>query len=246
VALAYFVSLVRGRVRWAEHVRRSNFLLALGICAFALLLATPLVDFGAISTRDQVARLESGKVSPEEFDWAALRFDFGPSGERALQRLSRHSSPPVRAFAAKALQSKERWGLDEEVTANRRANALRQSVRVMPAQVETPEPLRQALARSICSAGDCTLFWQPGQSDAVAVGFGCRGCLASVTHFRLSPTGGWEGRSVDSSPLPHPAPDETSAVAEAQRGAVSSGRVEVKEVVRRQVFIDGKPVAAPF
>ena len=48
----------------------------------------PLVDFGAISTRDQLARLERGRVGPDQFDWAALAFDFGPSGRAALTRLA--------------------------------------------------------------------------------------------------------------------------------------------------------------
>jgi hypothetical protein len=67
------------------------------ISVLALLLSTPLANFGAISTRDQLARLASGKVSPEQFDWAALRFDFGPAGRRALERLASSGSPQVRA-----------------------------------------------------------------------------------------------------------------------------------------------------
>src|SRR3546814_19443208 len=55
----------------------------------AAFLALPVLDFGAISTRDQLARLESGAVKTEKFDWAALAFDFGPSGRKALAELAR-------------------------------------------------------------------------------------------------------------------------------------------------------------
>ena len=84
-ALVYLLALVRGRSGWAGRLRADNIRLALGLCALALLLATPLLSFGALSTRDQLARLESGRIAPERFDWAALRYDFGPSGRRALR-----------------------------------------------------------------------------------------------------------------------------------------------------------------
>ena len=44
------------------------------------LLALPLVDFGGISARQQVARLNAGEVSAEDFDYAALRWEFGDAG----------------------------------------------------------------------------------------------------------------------------------------------------------------------
>lgn len=247
VALAYFAALVIGRARWAERVRGANIGLAIGICALALLLATPLLDFGSISARDQLARLQQGEVSPEEFDWAAMRFDFGPAGERALAQLRNSGSPAIRALAAKALQSRERWVLAEDATANRRARALRQSIRVMPQHVPVPDGLRQALARgSICAVGDCALFWKPGDTEAVAVGFGCPDCLASTTNFRIGPKGEWQPVPTGAHPTPRDTADDHRKIAESQRQAVAAGRVEVREVVSRQVYIDGRPVAAPF
>lgn len=247
VAAAYFVSLARGRPQWAERVRRVNVLLGLCICTTALLLATPLIDFGALSARDQVARLEQGKVSLEEFDWAALRFDFGPAGMGALAELQRRGSPTLRAYAARALQGKERSAMAEEVAVNRRAELFKGSLRILPQPAAAPDALRRVLAQgSICAAGDCTLFWKPGDLDAVALGFGCTGCLASVTRLRLDPKGEWQAETVESRPIPGTAADEFQAVASAQRRAVAEGRVEVREVMRRQVFVNGKPVAAPF
>ena len=60
--LAYWLALVRGRKSgWAGYVRQANFHLGLFVCGLALLLALPILDFGAISARNQVARLEGAK-----------------------------------------------------------------------------------------------------------------------------------------------------------------------------------------
>src|SRR3546814_18562807 len=59
--------------------------------------ALPVLDLGTISTRDQLARLEGGAVAAEKFDWAALAFDFGPSGRKALAELARSPRPERRS-----------------------------------------------------------------------------------------------------------------------------------------------------
>jgi hypothetical protein len=57
--VGYWVALVRGRKGgWAGYLRTATFHLALVVCGLAALLALPIFDFGAISTRNQVARLE--------------------------------------------------------------------------------------------------------------------------------------------------------------------------------------------
>jgi hypothetical protein len=246
VAASYLWAVVRGRQGWSERVRPMNVRLALAICGVALLLATPLIDFGAISTRDQVARLESGRVKPEEFDWAALRFDFGREGRKALERLQRQGPAQVRAYAAKALGAKERWALAEETKVDQRASVLRRSLRILPRPAALPAGLHEALARgSICASGDCTLFWEEGAAEALAVGFGCPECQVSVTRLRLQPDGQWQSSEANAPPAR--ASEQASAeISKGQRQALSAGRVEVREVVRRQVYVDGRPVDAPF
>ena len=66
--VAYFIAPIRGRMAgalagWMDGVRTANMHLAVGTCVLAFLLALPLFDFGAISTRNQLARLESGAVT---------------------------------------------------------------------------------------------------------------------------------------------------------------------------------------
>jgi hypothetical protein len=154
VALAYLWALVSGRALWASRIRAANVRLALFICALALLLSTPLINFGAISTRDQLARLQSGEVSPQQFDWAALRFDFGPEGRRALEQLAASGPAPVRPLAQRALQATARFALAEQDRTDRRTAELAASIRSVPANVVVPTELRAAVASQVgCRVG---------------------------------------------------------------------------------------------
>ncbi len=107
--VGYWAALVRGRkAGWAGYLRSATFHLGLFVCGLALLLALPIFDFGAISTRNQVARLESGKVPVEQFDFTALRWDFGSPGRKALERLSKSGNAKVAELAEAALSQNER------------------------------------------------------------------------------------------------------------------------------------------
>lgn len=98
--LAYWVGLARGRMaNWCQYLRGANLHLAVASCVVALLLALPLVDFGGISARDQIGRLESGEVAPDEFDYAALRWDFGDAGREALDQLVESDNARVAELA---------------------------------------------------------------------------------------------------------------------------------------------------
>jgi hypothetical protein len=106
--VAYWAGLARGfRGGWAERLRRANLHLAAVTCVLALVLALPLVDFGGVSARNQIARLDRGAVSAEDFDYTALRWDFGDAGRRALARLAeRDGMVGEKAKAAQAQTSR--------------------------------------------------------------------------------------------------------------------------------------------
>ncbi|MCW4460425.1 DUF4153 domain-containing protein [Sphingomonas sp. BT-65] len=167
VAVAYLVSVVRGRGAWAERVRPVNLNLAILTCAVALLLATPILSFNAISTRDQVARLESGQVAPDKFDWAALAFDFGEPGRAALAKLAASNNPAFRRIAADIAKKKSRWQIERTAPdpASRLA-ALDKRLRILPRAVALPPALREALlGPEACGSGDdrpCTLIYEAG------------------------------------------------------------------------------------
>lgn len=231
IAVAYAVALLRPKL-FALRVNFVNIRLAIGLTIAALLLATPLAGFGAFSTRNQLARLESGVVAPDKFDWLAMRFDFGPSGRAALERLVRAEAGPIRTYARNTLARENRFGDLESRTA---------ALVVIPARAAAPADLVR-LATAFCGgAGDCLLHWRPGQRQAIAILDGCRSfaraevpgdtCGTTVAVFEQA-EGAW--RDVRNRPprAPQAVPVRSS--------------VEIRAVPRRQVFIDGRPVGEPF
>ena len=250
VAVAYLASVIRGRGGWAERVRPANLHLAMIVCGAALLLATPLVSFNAISTRDQVARLESGKVSPDKFDWAALAFDFGEPGRRALERLKTASNPTIAKLALTTAARKNRYDADDAPERARRDALVQRGVRILPRRVPLPPQLSALLSDwNVC--GDmtnqgCVLFYTSGATEALAVSGGCVASPDAARHVtscnvrRLSGAGGrWV---VDD--RPEPALDEATLAA--LREAAARGQIAIRPVQRRQVFIGNVPVGDAF
>ena len=237
-AILYLVALLRGRASWAEPLRRTNVVLAIGICALALVLALPIVNFGALSARDQIARLERGKVTPDRFDWAAMRFDFGPAGRRALERLARSGPAALRTKAAAALNAESRWAIAAtEVTPAKQRRRNPPRLLVTPAGARAPEPLAEAVATTgACTVETCRLEVL-GPTRAVLLSAACATCPAEVTLFERRPDGLWTS--------PNRATQPTLRGISAA-GGLPEGRIEVREVARRQVFVDGKPVGTPF
>ena len=89
IAIAYgaaaWWAVSKGRKDFDEPLRPLQTKLAIGLCGLALFLALPILDFGAISARSQLARLRfAARSTAEEFDWRAMAFDFGPEGRERL------------------------------------------------------------------------------------------------------------------------------------------------------------------
>ncbi|MFN3944815.1 MAG: DUF4153 domain-containing protein [Allosphingosinicella sp.] len=261
-AAAYLYALLKGRQRWGGEVRRVNLGLAVGLCLLTLLLATPLFDVGAISTRNQLARLEKGAVSPEKFDWRAMRFEFGPAGRRAVERLARSGpSAEIRAAAVDAMRMKDRYASSDDMDQPAREIVVR------PNPVTLPDALRKAVLNPDlvpfppCSrAGQCTLFWQPGAATAIALDDGCaalapaeqtdpeRRCTVQVTVFEMRGND-WQriDRAVGAEVLTRTTTrDATREMLQREREAIERGEVELREVTRGQVFIGDRPVSRAF
>ena len=243
IALAYGLAglwaVVKGRRSFDDMLRPLQQKLAIGLMLLALFLALPLMDFGAISTRDQVARLTSGATKVEKFDWAALAFDFGPSGRRALTEMAKSTDKAKADLAKWALATKNRWELNvpgEAVDAadmTYGAKPIREKVRVLPAGQVLPSEAYAALdTRVQCRTAPCAAYLLGADRMVVA------SSNSIVLFARDAKTGDW---AEDHEGFRGAATTDGLAIDEVEKAVI-----EVRPVTRRQVFVNGKPVGEDF
>ncbi len=253
--LAWLVAVVRGWKgnEWRERVRRANLHLAVLICGMALFLALPILDFGAISARQQVARLNSGAVRGAAFDYSALRWDFGDAGRRALAALTKSSNGFVRNEAKKALAEKDRFGPIDQSFAG--------TFQVRPIGRELPPALRTAITSNLfegCSGESvCRVFLQPDGITAIVIDDDCSRpglpredsfrpgvrCQIGVAVYRLE-RGKWVEPSQKSR-APMSEAEERKALRR-EREAIERGDVTIGPVPEVQVYVGGKPAGQRF
>jgi hypothetical protein len=249
VALGYAWALFRGRSAWPTPLRAINVRLAAGICLLALFLALPIVSFGALSTRDQVARLESGRIPVERFDWAALGFDFGEAGRDALKRLQTHRNPAIAARANAVAKAETRWDAQTpEQHDTQRAVSLADRIRVLPVGTQLPLGLAAAIGEGQCKTNSpCTFFLLPGGQEALQLDDVCfpsaTGEGPARSRWQCNPSryvlrqGKWGVADEE-------------AYSDALRAKLGrgyrDGRIEIRTVPARRVFIDGEPASDPF
>lgn len=233
--LAGLWSVIRKRLDFDDALRPLQTQLAVGLCALALFLALPILDFGAISASSQLARLERGRVTVDKFDWQAMAFDFGPAGRRRLAEIARSRPVAQRQLAAAALKTDSRYEVVEAVQAAASAPLVERNLRVVPEGTNVPEGLREAVERNrFCREGPCVLTIA-GADRAILVGSPRRGSSVHSLHIAPGTDGQWREHDLTatSTEPPPPAPDLT-------------GEVEIRSVERRQLFVDGKPVGDVF
>jgi hypothetical protein len=222
--LAAWVALARGRLAgWSEALRQANLRLAAGVCVVALVLAMPLWDFGAISARNQVARLESGKVRVDAFDFAALRWDFGDAGRAVLARLVQGEGEVAKLAGAAEAQTVRVYDWQREQVRAGFTGALR----VQPQDPVVEASVREYLAANPWLCGDYCV--------AVDLGENTKGQreVAIVQRF------GFERVVLDgtsASPVAAPAKP-----VELQRDS----QVEIREETARYIYVDGERIGGP-
>lgn len=239
IALAYgsgsLWAVVRGRRHFDNWLRPLQQILAIVLMLLALFLALPIVDFGAISTRDQLARLKSGAVSAEQFDWAAMAFDFGPAGRTALAQLAR-SPDTARADAAKAaLAAKNRWDLSGP-RGPTLLKPLAERLRIVPANRPLPAAAIDRIAGSyMCGrAKACAAVWLADDRIGV-LGQNEVGEALSFDVVTQDEAGRW----IVGEP--------TKAAPRDQSGLdLSKARIEIETVEQRRITVDGVPQSAAF
>jgi hypothetical protein len=242
VALTYgaigWWAVAKRRDRFDEALRPLQTSLALGLCGLAVLLALPILDFGAISARSQMARLASGQTSFEKFDWKAMAFDFGPAGRRRLAEIARSGPLSQRTHAAAALGSKNRYEVDTEVAARQSEETLDNRVRVVPEGAALSPELRRAVARSpFCRTEPCVVVIAAPDRAVVAGRGSAREALQSEM-LRRDDKGQW---SIGATPAP-----QAPAAKAPTKPDLGTARVELRTVQRRILTVDGQPVGEAF
>ena len=86
-SLGYTWSIVRRRRNWPDGMARVNVAMGWVMLGILLLINTPVLDFRGISTRSQIARVESGEIQPIEFDFRYAREMLARPGYVAAQGL---------------------------------------------------------------------------------------------------------------------------------------------------------------
>lgn len=236
--VAYFAAPIRGRTAgWMERVRRANMHLAAATCVLAFILALPLFDFGAISARNQIARLESGEVTVDEFDFDALRWDFGDAGREALERLAKSDDAEAAELAAGALAQEARTYRDAEggTERNERLANLRMQFEDETLRRHVESHVRASPWR--CDNPCVALDAGPGDDG--------RRRVALVEDGRIA----WEEFDLAG-------PADQTAVTAAREAAIraefdapnqgAGSQVEIREWSGRRVYIDGQPAGDPF
>lgn len=239
IALAYGAiglwSVVKGRRDFDDVLRPLQQKLAIGVAMLALFLALPVLDFGTISTRDQTARLTSGAVKIEKFDWAALAFDFGPSGRAALNTLAK-SPDRDRADAAKAaLAVKNRWDLTGP-KGPVLLKPLAERLRVVPADRALPaEALERIAGTYMCSrAKACVAVWLADDRIGV-LGQNEPGEATNFDFVSLNKDGRWVQGDVSRDARPtRPEVD------------LSKAMVTVETIEQRRILVNGVPESGAF
>lgn len=247
-AVAVAVALVYGVLGWwAVAKRREQFddalrplqtQMAIGLCGAAFLLALPILDFGAISAHSQMKRLASGQTPPDRFDWKAMAFDFGPAGRRQLGTIARTGAPDQRKLAATALSTKSRYEVETDIAARQSESTLATRMRVLPAGASLPPELRIAVAHTrYCRISRCVVVIA-GPDRTILAGALIPKEPIETTILARDEKGKWD---VDYSPSGAsiarpvvPAPD------------LGAAPVEIRNVQRRMLYIDGKPVGQAF
>ncbi|WP_114520601.1 DUF4153 domain-containing protein [Altererythrobacter sp. ZODW24] len=230
--VAYLASLVLGRkTGWRDRIRSSNMVTAIATCAVALLLALPILDFSAISARDQLSRLESGDVAVKDFDFDALRWDFGEPGRKALLVLAKSDKAEIAKLAKEAEAQEIRSS-----RYNRRApgefERNKANLRLVVEDSEVRAKFERYLRQNpwLCNAPCILIEVADGRDD--------------LRHFKLVSTNRVNPLMID----------ETGQFDNEQRRNWNEGTIEVEDgssvEVRpysgRRIYVDGKPVGAPF
>ena len=137
VALGYaagYAWAVFKRGPWLHFIKTWNFYMALLTLSLIVALFTPVASPARIAVADQMARLNSGKISISKFDFTFLRWDGGRYGRDALIALAASADPYTKRKAREVAQE-----TSKNYNADAETEAFAERLKVYPAGAKLPK-----------------------------------------------------------------------------------------------------------
>lgn len=128
------------RHRWLAGLAPVNIAVSFVVLAVLLAVFSPLADPVRIGVASQMARLKSGRVAADKFDYSYLHFQGGKAGVAALKDLVAHASGPEAATIRERAQAALNADWASEVVTVTGVQAAQQ-VTVYPKDYKLPQGL---------------------------------------------------------------------------------------------------------
>lgn len=104
-SLVYLYQLITRKGNWVNGLARINPPLAGLWVAMLIVLASPLIDPVRLSVNSQVARLQSNHISPDIFDFYALKHRLGKRGKAAIADMRTWKDHPQFSLIEEKIES---------------------------------------------------------------------------------------------------------------------------------------------
>ncbi len=265
----------KAALNWDEDVRPANIRIAIAICGIALFLALPILDFGSISARDQVVRLKEKAIKLEQFDWRAMAFDFGPKGRAMLDTLAKTGTAEQKTAALAALNADNKWDVEEQTRAEVLLPQFDKFATISGANPAIDDDLKRTILENrLCTGSRCHIIKESenhvivlgtrfygNETPTVDANYNSNADVAAVAepefleteHYRRNAYKDSQNYAGDGAGQPKPddmvweRSSDYASDSERDRVRLSpASKVEVRDVTRQQVFVDGKPVSNIF
>lgn len=137
-SLGYLWGIARQRDNWISHLSWVNVRMGLLFMALMVLVNSPLLDFRKISVASQMARLEQGDVSYDDFDIQYFRRSLAAPGYYALMALKEDDKAVASGITVRVTAAYSEF--NSELSAKEKA-VYRDSVFVWPIKHVVPDDL---------------------------------------------------------------------------------------------------------
>lgn len=89
--------------KWPGSIGKVNMASVLFMVVIVAVMNSPILDPYRLAAFNQAKRLQSGEITPEDFDYIYTRFNLGRYGNQVLEELSKNGSDPVKKGVASAM-----------------------------------------------------------------------------------------------------------------------------------------------